>query len=383
MVPFTRVASSRLLDRAPIVRSSCDVNRGAKRWPVGGAVVVGVLVALFISQTVVDTFGAGPVSAAAAAAPTPVRQVSDTSAPAAVDTAPRGDLADAAVGSASAQKETTIPYCHEGGSTETLDVYESSPAPTRPVPAVVYVHGGGWTGGDDTIAPDTLIGRAAAAIGARGWVFVSIDYRLAPRFPWPAQIEDAKCAVRFLRHDALTLHIDPRHIGAIGDSAGGQISALLGLAGPRAGFDVGPYLRQSSAVQAVVDLFGPTDLTAPDWNGSYVQADAPGVFGTVLGPAARGTGVAARLVAASPVTYVGRREPPFLIIQGDGDTVVPPEQSVELTDRLQAAGNAPTLVMVHNAQHEFSPASAAPVTPSVAQLAVLAVAFLVRHLSRR
>ena len=276
---------------------------------------------------------------------------------------------------------TTLTYCDEGGVAETLDVYEPTPLPTTAVPVVVYVHGGGWTGGDDAITPGSLVGQVASDIGDKGWVFVSIDYRLAPKYRWPAPIEDATCAVRFLRAEAAALHIDPRHIGAIGDSAGGQIVSLLGLAGTSAGFDTGPHLDRSSAVQAVVDLYGPTDLTTTDWAHSVLIQDvAVEAFGTTFGPGTPGSSTTDELVAASPVTYVGAHDPPFLIIQGAEDEVVPADQSTELADRLRGAGDSATLVMVHNAQHGLLAVAGGPVTPSVSQLSATTAAFLIRHL---
>ncbi len=277
--------------------------------------------------------------------------------------------------------ETTLTYCDDGGVAETLDVYEPDPLPPAPVPAVVYVHGGGWVQGDSSITAGSLIGQVAAAVEAKGWVFVSIDYRLAPRFRWPAQIDDAACAVRFLRAEASALHIDGRAVGAIGDSAGGQIVSLLGLAGRGAGFDTGPYAGQSSAVQAVVDLYGPADLTTADWeHAPLIQVYAPQAFGTMLGPGPAGSPATAVLLAASPVTYIGAHEPPFLIVQGDDDTVVPPDQSVDLAAGLRAAGNSPTLVMVRHAEHGLLPVPGGPVTPGIPTLAGQTAAFLIGHL---
>ena len=276
---------------------------------------------------------------------------------------------------------TTITYCDESGVAETLDVYEPTPLPTTPVPAVVYVHGGGWVQGDSALSPGSLVAQVAQAIEAKGWIFVSIDYRLAPRFPWPAQIEDAACAVRFLRAAATTLHIDPRAIGAMGDSAGGQIVSLLGLAGRSSGFEVGQDLDQSSAVQAVVDLFGPTDLTTPDWvHAQLIQAYAPAAFGSTLGPKAPGSAAGEALVDASPVTYVGSHAPPFLIIQGADDTVVPADQSTELASRLRAAGDEATLVMVAHAQHGLLPVAGGVMTPGTSSLVSQVVTFLTRQL---
>ena len=276
---------------------------------------------------------------------------------------------------------TTLTYCVEDGVALTLDVDEPTPLPATPVPAVVYVHGGGWVQGDSAITPGSLVGQVASAVEAKGFVFVSIDYRLAPRFRWPAQIEDAACAVRFLRAQSSALHIDPARIGAMGDSAGGQIVSLLALAGRGAGFDVGPFQGQSSAVQAVADLYGPADLTTADWvHAALIQVYAPQAFGTKLGPGSRGTPTGRTLRAASPVTYVAPHAPPFLIVQGADDRVVPPDQSQELAFRLAAAGNSPTLVMVQHAQHGLLPMAGGPVTPSVAGVAAQTAAFFVQHL---
>ncbi|HEX3947478.1 MAG TPA: alpha/beta hydrolase, partial [Acidimicrobiales bacterium] len=264
----------------------------------------------------------------------------------------------------------TAVYCGNGGTPQTLDVFEPTSAPSHPVPAVVDVHGGGWVLGDATLAASSVDGRVEAALVGQGWVFVSIDYRLAPAARWPAQIEDAKCAVRYLRANAASLHIDPGHIGAIGASAGGQLVSMLGLAGPEAGFDVGADLDQSSAVQAVVDEYGPSDMNAPNWAASPVaQQVSPEVFGVPVGQPSP------VLTAASPVTYVGPGAPPFLVIQGDDDQVVPPAQSEELVQRLKAAGDQATLVMVANADHGLVPTGNRPIVPDIAALAQQTAAF--------
>lgn len=294
---------------------------------------------------------------------------------------PTAGLTSSALPTVIGSGKTTVTYCDESGVAETLDVYEPTPLPTAPVPAVVYVHGGGWVQGDSAITPGSLVGQVAKSIEAKGWVFVSIDYGLAPRFVWPAQIEDAACAVRFLRAAASTLHIDPRAIGAMGDSAGGQIVSLLGLAGPSSGFEVGQDLNQPSAVEAVVDLFGPADLTTPDWtHDPLIQAYAPEAFGTTLGPQSPGSAAAEGLLSASPVTYVGPHDPPFLIIQGDDDSVVPADQSTELASRLRGAGDATTLVMVAHAQHGLLPVAGGVMSPGIPALAHQAAGFLIREL---
>jgi acetyl esterase/lipase len=343
------------------------------RWPAVGAVTVAAVVMAGFLVICVPPVLAGAIEAGSTA-PEPAA-ASGSGGAAASEDARQGGIDLPA-------RKTTLTYCHNGGSAETLDAYEPTPEPSAAVPAVVYVHGGGWTGGNSSIASDSLVGQVATAVEKRGWVFISINYRLAPRYRWPAQIDDATCAVRFLRAHADALHIESRHIGALGDSAGGQIVSLLGLAGSDADFDSGPYGDQSSAVQAVVDLYGPSDLTAADWLRSpVVEAVAPSVFGGSLGPSLLSPLEATLLTEASPVSYVGRHAPPFLIMQGDEDTVVPPGQSRELADQLRRAGNSPTLVMVRGAQHEFVPAPGGSVTPSVDQLAAQASAFLIRHLA--
>lgn len=184
-----------------------------------------------------------------------------------------------------------------------------------------------------------------------------------------------KCAIRFLRAEATTYHIDPNHIGVIGASAGGHLVSLLGPAGPSAGFDVGQYLQESSVVEAVVDQFGPTDLTTTDWAASPVAERAsPLVFGVAFGQSSP------VLTNASPVTYVEPGAPPFLVQQGAQDTTVPPDQSEMLVQRLQAAGDRATLQLVQNAGHGFKPTGAGPVTPSPAELAQQAVNFFFQEL---
>jgi acetyl esterase/lipase len=256
-----------------------------------------------------------------------------------------------------------------------LDLYQPNPAPGSPVPTVVFFHSGAWVTGDSSFAPASLTGLAEQAIVGHGWIFASANYRLAPKDTWPAQIEDAKCAVRYLRANAATLHIDAAHIGAMGSSAGAQLASLLGLAGPAAGFDVGEHVDQSSAVQAVVDQCGPADLTTSDWAASGAAlAFASTVFGENFG---RNT---ALLAQASPVSFVAPGAPPFLIQQGAADTTVYPVQSQELASRLQAAGDSATLEMVQNAGHEFAPAGPTPISPSIAQLATDATSFFFRAL---
>lgn len=255
-----------------------------------------------------------------------------------------------------------VTYCTPGGVAEKMDLYFPRNLAT-PVPVVLYVHGGAWRAGNKSEGEAV---RDAPEFTGRGYLVVSIDYRLAPQYRWPAQIEDVKCAVRYLRTFAANYKLDPQRIAAMGSSAGGHLVSLLGLAGPDAGFDVGEYLSQSSRVRAVVDLYGPSDLmhgfttqqssVALDWFGS--RTPDPAV-----------------LAQASPVTYVSKDSPPFLIVQGDRDTLVLPTQSKELDTSLRRASVPATLIMVQNAGHGLVP-SGGPISPTLPALTQSILNFL-------
>lgn len=266
-----------------------------------------------------------------------------------------------------------VVYCTNAGVPLTMDIYEPAHSNGASTPAVLYVHGGGWEKGSATLGGvHALIARQLIQ---RGILVAAVNYRLAPQYPWPAQIEDVKCAVRYLRANAQRYGIDPSEIGAWGSSAGGHLVAMLGTAGPAAaGFDKGQYADQSSSVQAVVDMFGPADLTAGGW-GPTATSIVQQVFGVTPG---QDNGV---LAHASPVTYVAANDPPFLIFHGVDDALVPPSQSQELAAKLQAAGDSATFVMVKNAGHGFAPAGG-PIAPSLDQIAATTVEFFGQHLQR-
>lgn len=153
--------------------------------------------------------------------------------------------------------DRNVTYCVMDGVALNMDIYY--PLGTNgPAPVAVYVHGSGWTSGDKARGEGV---RDISELVARGYMVAAVNYRLAPRYKFPAQIEDVKCAIRFLRANAERYHLHPEKIGAWGGSAGGHLVALLGVTDATAGWDVGEYLAQSSRVQAVVDMFGPTDLT--------------------------------------------------------------------------------------------------------------------------
>jgi acetyl esterase/lipase len=293
--------------------------------------------------------------------------------------------------SPSAGTTTTVTYCTQRGTELAMDVYQPPAWAARPAPVAVYVHGGGYALGDRkphglgaglANHAGALLPRLRASLNQRGFVVASIDYRHPPLSPWSAPIEDAKCAVRFLRAHAAALGIDPGRIGAWGSSGGGALVSLLGLAGPEAGFDRGQYAEQSSAVQAVVDMFGPADLT--DLGDSEP-------FARVVAGMALGTSAGVRR-SASPLSYVGAEAaaagvPPFLILHGTDDQAIRPRQSQEFARRLDAAGVAVRLVLVQGADHGLNDPSQRPtpdqVTEMVADFLDRSLAQATRHPSRR
>jgi acetyl esterase/lipase len=272
---------------------------------------------------------------------------------------------------AAARVDTGVTYCVRDDVALKMDVYYPQDQPER-APAVLFMHAGAWVLGDKTVIGDD---SQFDELLARGFVVASIDYRLAPQHPFPAQIEDAKCAVRHLRAEADTYGIDGERIAAWGASAGGHLAALLGVTGPDAGFEgAGGSEGEASDVQAVVTMFGPADLEAPDFV-SIAETAARDVFG--VGEA----GESDVLHRASPVNYVSAEDPPFLIIHGERDSVVPVNQAVALHAKLQAAGARSTLVLVKNAEHGFE-SIGGPVTPSIGEIRTLVADFLNLVLTR-
>jgi acetyl esterase/lipase len=243
-----------------------------------------------------------------------------------------------------AGQQATLTYCNG----ERARIIEP-PQTATPAPAAIYVHGGSWVSGNDR-SGGYLISTIGPDLAAKGFVVVSLDYRLGPARQWPDQIEDVKCAVRFLRANANALNVDPQEIGAWGQSAGGHLVALLGTAGRAAGWDVGPYQDESSQVQAVVDMAGPNDLLTLGDKGEslLVQESFLSLIGGV--PADE---LAATLRTASPVTWVAHGDPPFLVVHSTDDEIVYPQQSQELAWDLAANGVPHQLLLVRGGGHQF------------------------------
>jgi len=241
-----------------------------------------------------------------------------------------------------------VVFASPEGIDQTLDVYV--PDGDGPFPTLVWVHGGGWQNGNKSSA------RPALEFLDEGYAVASLNYRLSDVATFPAQIQDCKAGLRFLRAHAAEYKLDPERFCAMGSSAGGHLVALLGTSGGVESFDVGDHLDQSSNVQAVVDYYGPTDLVA------FVQT--PGYLGHARpnSPESKLLGFVPterpeEAAKANSITYVDADDPPFLILHGTKDPTVPPDQSRLLHEALDQAGVENTLHFLEGAKHggpEFS-----------------------------
>jgi acetyl esterase/lipase len=212
-----------------------------------------------------------------------------------------------------------------------------------PFPAVLCIHGGGFRAGTRD-GYDGLIKQLAA----RGYVAITVDYRLAPKYPFPAAIHDVKAAVRWLRANAAKYHINPERIGVTGGSAGGHLALYLGVTGgvkELEGEGGNPTL--SSKVNCVVNFYGPSDLTK-----SYGKSvDAAEVLPLFLGGNVEKE--RPKHITASPLYWVTPQAPPTLCVHGTKDNYVAYEQSIWMVDRLLAAGVDAELVTLQGAGHGF------------------------------
>jgi acetyl esterase/lipase len=218
-----------------------------------------------------------------------------------------------------------------------LDVY--MPKGDGPFPLVLWVHGGGWEGGSKDAGNPTM------GLLQLGYVVASTNYRLSKHAPFPAQIYDVKGAVRYLRANAKKYKIDPDRIGVAGASAGGHLVALLGTSGDVKDLegDIG-NTNVSSRVQCVIDYFGPTDLLKL----SPPQAKDNPVTRLLGGPTGEKKDLAEK---ADPIKYASKDDPPFLIVHGDKDPIVPLNQSELLQEALKKAGVDSTLKVIPGAGH--------------------------------
>jgi acetyl esterase/lipase len=243
--------------------------------------------------------------------------------------------------------ERNIPYVDGGHANQVLDIYLPETAADKPLPLVIWIHGGAWLGGSHA-------NPSALFLLEEGYAVASIEYRFSQHAIWPAQAHDCKSAIRFLRANAAKYGVDPDRFAVGGESAGGHLAALIGTSGDVADVegDLGTT-GVSSRVHAVVDEFGPTDLTlmGEQSNGrSMIQHDAPDSPESRLmgGPIQEKQELAK---TANPLTYVDKADPPFLILHGDQDNLVPLAQSEILAKALTDAGVEVTMQTLEGAGH--------------------------------
>jgi acetyl esterase/lipase len=281
----------------------------------------------------------------------------------------------------------TLTYASRDGADLLLDLYLPAEPIRRPIPVIVFLHGGGWSGGTRTTGPDFR-----RYFARDGFAMASIEYRLTPSITFPANVEDVRTAVRWLKANASTHALDPDRICLWGTSAGGHLAAVAGLA-PRGMFEGRDNLNYTSTVRCVLDAYGPTRFDTMDAQaseerprlqppivtinvGGGVRGAAPPT-GAVAGAGARGAGgrgsvphddpaspesrlvggpvqsVPDRVRAASPIGYVGNDAPPFLIMHGLADSSVPHGQSVLLYEALKREGREVTLRLIDGLPHTF------------------------------
>jgi acetyl esterase/lipase len=235
-----------------------------------------------------------------------------------------------------------LSYVEGGHAQQKLDLY----LPAEPKgPILVWIHGGGWRGGNKANPPGLAMVKNGVAVA-------SVEYRFSQHAIFPAQIEDCKAAIRWLRAHAEEYGYRKDMVAVWGASAGGHLVALLGVTGQVKDFDVGANLDQSSAVQCVINWFGPADFPGYDANlpTPMVQRENPDsviaqLFG---GPVSQKLELATR---ASPVTWATKAAAPMLIIQGTNDPLVPLDQSERLFKKLKEVGADVTLDVIEGAGH--------------------------------
>ncbi len=228
-----------------------------------------------------------------------------------------------------------LPY-REGPSKQwRLDLAMKKGSGGKPRPGLVVIHGGGWLEGDKSSFASRKHGVPGNIVdfAELGFVAVTINYRLSREAIFPAALEDCKCAVRWLRAHAGEYNLDPHHIGAYGNSAGGHLALLLGMAGKEQGLEGdGPYLEQSSLVQAAASDSGPVDMTYQHSHGVIIEVVDRFLGGPPEGPRAE------LFRKASPIHYISPSTPPLLLMYGVADDQIPIETADQFVAALDRAG---------------------------------------------
>lgn len=243
-----------------------------------------------------------------------------------------------------ARKLSNLEYTRAPGRPLKLDLYLPNDA-TNKLPVLVWIHGGAWKMGSKNWCP-------IAPLVSNGVAIASIEYRLSDEAKFPAQIMDCRAAIRWLRANASEHGLDPDHIGAFGASAGGHLAALLGTSAKLKEWDSGPHLDQSSRVQCVVAFYPPTDLDELT-SGWFWRKVSFSDVGRLIGGAVENN--RDRVAVANPINYISRDTPPFYLLHGDRDKLVPIHQSELLHAALNREGIPVHFEIVPGKGHAIGP----------------------------
>jgi acetyl esterase/lipase len=239
-----------------------------------------------------------------------------------------------------------VPYSKIGADKD-LRMDIAYPIGKGPFPTLALIHGGAWRMGKRQDLSEWM-----AYLASEGYVAATISYRLLPDMKFPDPVVDGKTAVRFLRANAAKYGVNKDKVGALGFSAGAYLASMLGVASPKAGFEGKEFADQSSQVQAVVSYFGPTDLSFYGNDESAQNA----IFVPMLGGRFKDKPGAYK--DASPITYVSKDSPPFLLLHGTKDWIVPIEHARAMSKKLKEAGATAELIEIAGAGHGFEKAEA-------------------------
>jgi acetyl esterase/lipase len=241
-----------------------------------------------------------------------------------------------------------LPYAGTDNPRQQLDLYlPKKRADEKPLPVIVFIHGGGWQKGDKaggfrSVASFVQSGRYAG---------VSVGYRLSGEAKWPAQVHDCKAAIRWIRAHAQEYHLDPEHIGVWGASAGGHLVSLLGTSGgvKELEGELGAHTTESSRVTCVVNFFGPENFMT--MLPPQAHANAFGAIGALFGGSL--SEKKSDAIAASPVTHISADDPPIFTAHGTKDPLVPFAQAQEFDTALKKASVPHLLMEMTGAGHGF------------------------------
>jgi acetyl esterase/lipase len=239
--------------------------------------------------------------------------------------------------------EDSLVYGVADGQTLTMDYY----APKGPLvhgellhPIAIIIHGGGYHGGDSKNGSEAY---AADFLAPAGYAVFSVNYRLAPKYPYPYMVLDVRRAVRFIRHNAKKWDADPNRIALVGGSAGGFLSNMVGLLNaPGDSTALDPVDRESARAQAVVSLYAQSSFEFVPLNADVHR---------LLDPLIAEKGEKEAIREASPITYVSKDGPPFLEILGDQDEYIPFAEATNLQDALHKVGVRCDIIRITGGKH--------------------------------